>query len=76
MWKPGQSVYSDAFGFGRVVRTYGEKALVEFGDKQRMILNEYLSAQAPTVHLERDGAREAWLKPCPPVADVTKGASR
>lgn len=25
LWKPGQSVCSDAFGFGRVVRSYGQK---------------------------------------------------
>ena len=65
MWKSGQSVYSDAFGFRRVVRSYGEKTLVDFGDRQRTILNKYLSAQVPTIYRERNGAREAWLKPCP-----------
>ena len=63
--EPGQSVYSDAFGFGRVVRSCGEKTVVDFEDRQRTILNDYLSAQIPTVHLGRTGAREAWLKACP-----------
>lgn len=63
--EPGQSVYSDAFGFGRVVRSCGEKTVVDFEDRQRTILNDYLSAQIPTVHLVRNGAREARLKPCP-----------
>ena len=46
-------------------QSYGEKALVDFGDRQRTILNEYLSAP-PTIHFDRAWAKEAWLKPCPP----------
>ncbi len=67
MLKSGTTVWHEGFGYGTVIRPYlPDKVMIDFENHgQKLLVAKAVSTQFPTIHIEREGADRAWLKPVP-----------
>ncbi len=65
--KSGTMVWHESFGCGTVVRPYlPDKIMVDFEKHgQKLLVAKSVRTEFPTIHIEREGADRAWLRPCP-----------